>query len=329
MTTKKAAKKAAPKEKKARRGHETPVGEKLNEQQVAEVVRVTAPTAQVQRRSMLVKLTISSWAAQKFDKKVTGEVETAHDVRNVGRFNKQLLAGARDKHKAVLTLIGTARITHYNESLAWDDAGWRLLPSKNFFKYTEAIRKVQSEFEVALKEFLEAYPQAREVARNELKALYNPDDYPSVDALRRRFSFDVGYAPVPEHGDFRLDLPTDQVQDIERKTMDRVQRSITGAMQDAWQRLYEQVDFIFNKLSDKDAVFRDSLVANTRALVDVLGRLNVIDDPALDDMRARVLKLVAYEPDTLRKDQAVRADVAAEAQRIMDAMKDLYNVEAL
>ena len=66
-----------------------------------------------------------------------------------------------------------------------------------------------------------------------------------------------------------------------------------------------------------------TLVTNTTDLIDVLPLLNVTGDPNLTAMVDRLRPLVQHNAKTLRKDEATRQDVAAEAQRIVRALGSL------
>ena len=75
------------------------------------------------------------------------------------------------------------------------------------------------------------------------------------------------------------------------------------------------------KLDDPKAVFRDTLVENTREICSVLTRLNFTDDPNLEAMRQEVEQsLTKHHPDALRNDPDLRRDKAAEAKAIMAKM---------
>jgi hypothetical protein len=74
------------------------------------------------------------------------------------------------------------------------------------------------------------------------------------------------------------------------------------------------------KLADPKAVFRDTMVENTRELCALLPRLNFADDPNLEDLRQQVEGSLLLHPDALRNNPVVRQDKAREAKDIMDKM---------
>jgi len=290
---------------------------------------ITLPTDvdTIHSRAMLVTSHISAWTARKFDRKITDEVNTKHAaVADAGRYNKHLLAGDDAKsYKAVISAATAARNTHYHETLPWTDEGWRLLPSANYFDYCEKMRKCRADFDAAVNAFVAEYPQLRENAKSKLNGMYNERDYPSVSELRRRFDFVIDFSPVPAAEDFRVQLPDDQKASIEAAITSRVEAATQAAMQDAWNRLYERVANIHERLSDPEATFRDSLIEHARYITDVLKRLNVTNDPNLETMRATVQqKLATLDPDTLRTNENARKSAAEAAENIMKQMSAFY-----
>jgi hypothetical protein len=89
-------------------------------------------------------------------------------------------------------------------------------------------------------------------------------------------------------------------------------------------RLRKVVSSIIEKCSSPDAIFRDSLIGNARELCNVLTRLNVTDDPILETLRQQTETLSMVEPETLRRNDDVRAETAKQAQSILDAMTATY-----
>jgi len=92
-------------------------------------------------------------------------------------------------------------------------------------------------------------------------------------------------------------------------------------MDEAWKRLHDRVQHMAEQLADPAAVFRDTLVENTREICAVMSRLNFTDDPNLEAMRLEVEQsLTKHHPDALRNDPDLRRNKAAEANDIMKRM---------
>ena len=131
---------------------------------------------------------------------------------------------------------------------------------------------------------------------------------------------DLAVFPVPSN-DFRVQISDDELSRIQNDVEARVQDAAQQAMQEAWQRLYDRVKHMAEKLADPKAIFRDTLIENTKEVCSVLSRLNFADDPDLEALRQQVEgSLANNHPDSLRNDPDLRRDKAAEAKAIMDKM---------
>ena len=274
-------------------------------------------------RAILVNLGISAWSARKYDRKVTEETNRAHGAdSDAGRYNKNLMPGDAASYKALTQHVAAARQRHYDQSLAWSDKGWRLLPIANYTKYTDTIRADQHLFDSLLDSFVADYPALRAQASVKLNGLFNDDDYPSN--IRKRYDFTLEYSPVPQGGDFRVALSQEEIDAISARTEERVKAAFAEAQNDAVKRLYETLSKIHSRLSMPDGIFRDSLIENAREVADALKRLNLTDDPKLEQYRRQTELLATAEPQTLRDIPEPRIETANRAQEILDAMVGTY-----
>jgi hypothetical protein len=292
--------------------------------------RTTNDDTMIHSRALLVWLTISTWSARRYDRAVSNKVNADYSAStDAGRYNKFLLPGDAPSYKELVTLTSSLRAQHYAHTLAWSDEGWRLLPTANYMDYTKWFREQQTAFNRALDQFARDYPDLRDRASVKLGKLFKSEDYPSVADLRERFSLDVKYSPLPSFGDIRVDLAADQIATIEASVNQNIVDATAIAMRDAWQRLYDVVAHVSERLTDPKAVFRDSLINNAREICDTLSRLNVTNDPQLEQMRQRVSNdLTAFDPDVLRDTPAVRARVASKADDILNAMRGVLGSAA-
>lgn len=310
-------------------------------------------------RAILVSLSISAWSARKYDKKVTKDTNEAHNAsHDAGRYNKMLLPGDASTYKALAQHIAAARLRHTEQTLPWSDEGRRILPIKNFDKYTDITRADQHKFNSLLNDFWHDYPRLREDAKAKLNGMYLESDYP--EDVRGRYSFKVVIDPVPTGSDYRVALPQDDIDHIAATTEERVKQAFADAQADAVKRLYSVVEKIRERLTTKNtctncggkgeavetrkgpekgttvpcwicegvgktnAEYRDTLITNARELCDILTRLNVADDPNLEKARAEVELLAITEPQILREDEKARTNTAKRAQDILDAMTATY-----
>jgi len=274
-------------------------------------------------RAMLASLRISSWSARKYDRKVTQETNAAHGAdADAGRYNKMLLPGDASSYKALTSHIAATRVLHYDQTLAWSDDGWRLLPVANYQKYTDKLRAAKHAYDSLLADFLADYPALQQAAKVKLNDMYRDEDYPADVA--GKYGFAIEYSPVPSGGDFRVQLSQAEIDIIATRTESRVSDAFKDAHRDAVKRLYDCVSRIHERLAQPNAIFRDSLISNATELTDVLSRLNIADDVNLETLRKQTASLATVQPDTLRSDAVTRIQTANAAQGILDTMLSVY-----
>jgi len=276
--------------------------------------------AMLRDNAMIVRLSISTWTARKFDKGVTAKVNSDYAVsESAGRYNKVLIA--KEAIQEITRAVSAARTFHYVNTLPWDDGGGRILPSKNFLTYSKKMRELKELYEKAVRDFLANYDEYRNDSAVKLGKMFNPADYPGKKEIEHKFGFGTDIEPVPSAEDFRVDVSSSDSVKIKKELEARVKDRVVEATKDLYVRLNDVVGKFADKLADKDAIFRDSLIENVVELVNLLPKLNVADDPDLDKLcKETQKKLCAMEPETLRNDPKVRTKATGDAQAILNKM---------
>lgn len=270
-------------------------------------------------RALLVQLSISQWTARKYDKKATRQVAVAfHSFVDQGRYNKALLPmnSLLDNVHKKSTLI---RTKYYENTLPWGIDGTQMLPTANYLAFMSDFRKERDEWNSLVQVFISSYDALKHDAQRVLGQLYDAADYPSMFDVQRKFHMDVAVFPVP-NTDFRVAIGTAELSRIQQDVERRVADAQAKAMQDVWQRLFDRVKHMAEKLADPKAIFRDSMIENAREICSLLPRLNFADDPNLEALRQQVESTLIKHPEALRNDPDLRRDTAAEAKSIMDKM---------
>jgi hypothetical protein len=271
-------------------------------------------------KAMKAKLTIGAWPAFTKDFKATKKTHTDFGASaDAGSYNKRLIAkSAMDK---VNSTVSRLRKKHFDLTLPWGDDGWRLLPSEVYLEYTQTMRQLRTDFETAVAEFLLNYPALQAAAQQRLGRMYDADDYPSVSDLRNKFHFSMKIDPIESAGDFRVELSETEVLKIKAEIEQRSREREANAMKDLWDRLYEVIERMSERLSDEDRKFRDSLVKNILNLTDLLPKMNVTGDRELNALAEQARdRLCTYTPAELRSNKQARKETADAARDLMDTM---------
>jgi hypothetical protein len=278
-------------------------------------------------RAMLVTVNVRRWQAALTDKKVTTEIATTHAVsaKRAGKYRKNAIDVDAPTFKAVASAASELRTQNYFYTLPWSQDGARILTTAVFEEYTLEMRKLRVVFEHAVKDFVDDYPALKNAAKRELNGMYNENDYPTNIAAK--FGVDVSFMPLPDAQDFRASLADGTVQQIRHSIEAELQNTFQVAMREPYERLYSHISRMVERLSDKDGVFRDTLVTGLADLCAILPGLNLSADPKLDDLRKRAERMIAnLNPQDLRDLPAVRRDVARQAAEIQNLMQGYMGV---
>ena len=272
-------------------------------------------------KALLVHLSVSQWVAKKLDKQASEEVARANGaVKGAGRYNKSLLPTC-DTLDRIKSKTSEIRKKFYKNTLPWGIEGTFILPSANYLSFMTDFRNEKAEWERLTEEFFTDYHQSVSDAQRLLGSLHNPVEYPTLEGLRRKFRMELSILPVPTAGDFRVELADEEYSSIQSEIEQRVADSSKAAMSEVWQRLYDKVEWLAERLSDPKNAFHDGTYQDAKDLCGMLTRLNFTDDPDLESMRREVeQKLVNHHPDALRNDPDLRNDTFDEAKVIMDKM---------
>jgi len=273
--------------------------------------------------AMLIELSISTWTARKLDKRVSQEIDLDKGTKTrAGNYNKNLMAGT-EMLDAIVKYAANVRAWHNKQTLPWSDSGLRLLPMANFMEYKAQLGTLETNYNTLVDRFLTAYPDLVSAAAFTLGTLFDREDYPVVEKVKDKFGFKYFFSPVPVAGDFRVDTHEAALRELHMQYEEEFERRLQGAMKEAWARLYECLDHMKDRLSDdgdKPKIFRDSLVSNAKELIEVLPKLNITNDPKLEQARVDLAQALMGIDDAkeLRDNKTVRQDVRARVDEILN-----------
>jgi hypothetical protein len=276
--------------------------------------------------AMLVELNISVWTANKIDKDASRKVaDDNHTGADAGHFKKNLMAGSHLR-KELADYAAGCRLWHNTRTMPWADRGPRLLPTSLFFDYKTEINARQTYFDSKVSEFLHAYPSLVQTAHNYLGTLFDPADYPDADEVRTKFGFRTVFSPVPAAGDFRIDLPMQEMEAVRQQYEAHADERVAAAMQDQWGKLHGMVSRMSEKLVEPEEEDKrrwyDTFLTNAQEMCSMLTHLNVTRDPSLEAARRDLERAIAgVEIDHIKEDIAVREDVKSK----LDAMLKQYD----
>ena len=287
----------------------------------------TAPT--LASSAMLVELNISNWAGRKKDNRASADVTSQnYAATGVANVNKKLLADNADL-KAIQTHVTAMRNMHAAMTMPWSNSGLRLLPTAQYFKYTGAMSDMENKFWDLVNAFLGKYNDAVIDVQMLLGDLFSRDDYPTAEELQRKYRVHINYMPLPDAGDFRIDISNEALREVKEQYADFYTTQYNTAMNDVWTRLHKALTNMSERLDygskEDKKVFRDSLVGNVNDMVELLRVCNVTSSPQMAQMADKLEEAMAgVTPDGLREDDTFRAETK---RAVDDAIKSLPSLD--
>lgn len=288
-------------------------------------VAYDAPT--MASSAVLVELGISVWTARKKDKRASADVTTrSHAKTGMATVNKKLLDC--DELTALQKFAANTRNSHYAMTLPWSDSGLRMLPTTKYFDYNKAMTELANEFDRLVQAFLDKYQWEINTVQVKLGDLFDPNEYPSVESLHDKFGFRLNYIPLPDAGDFRVDIGQQAADEMRAHYEKFYSAQLERAMTDVWQRTYEVLGRMSERLDYADheqkKVFRDSLVQNVIDLVDIMENMNITNDPTMQLQQRRLKNAIAgITPDALRRDGYLRAETKKAVDDVIASLPSL------
>ena len=273
--------------------------------------------------AVLVELNISVWPASKIDREITDKVNSdAGAVRGASQTKKNLFAGT-SLRKDIEKFAAKVRLYHNQHTLPWADKGERMLPTSLFMDYKTTMSNYENTFNMMCDNFFIEYPHLVADAPTALQGLYKAEDYPAIEEVRTKFGFRRAVKPVPESGDFRLDVPAEDLRELVEEFSVQQDQKLADAMREPWERLHKMLTGMSEKLTDvegEDAKkrYHDTLLTNPIELCGLLTKLNVTNDPKLEEARRQLeLTMLGANIETIKEYAPARSELKAKVDNIL------------
>lgn len=294
-----------------------------------------APT--LSSSAILLDLTISVWNGRKMDKKIAAEVQASKNATSskAATVSKHLFAD-NPRLEAIMSHAAAVRQWVYRVTLPWDDKGYRLVPTVRFFDVTQELEGHKNEFYRLVREFLNHYNNDILAAAFKLGDMFDRSEYPTLEQVERKFRFVDVYNPVPEAGDFRVDLQNDAIKQLQDQYTAAANQRLEDAMRDAWDRLYGTISHIKERLDESTTLddgterkrakpLHQSMLDNAEELCDLLKSLNITQNPDLEAARHKLERAInGTGIKELRESPELRASVRAKMEDIMGMMNPTF-----
>jgi hypothetical protein len=276
--------------------------------------------------AVLVELNVSVWGASKVDRDATDDVNVRNNATaDAAKVYKNLTAGTHLR-KDISDYAAKIRQFHNRQTLPWTHKGARLLPTSHVLEYKQHMNAMERQFNALLHKFYVEYPNIVSQAQTNLRSMFKADDYPTLEEVREKFGYKLVFSPLPEAGDFRLDVANEELRELSLSYEADYNERLAKAMREPWERLHETLSHLSTKLTDAEdgseevkRRYHDSLVTNAQSLCELLTKLNITNDPKLEEARRSLeLTMLGVDIDSIKESPEVRHSVKSRVDAILE-----------
>ena len=276
----------------------------------------TFNVASISSSAVLVSLNISVWTGRKLDKQVSAEIDADKHTRvRAGNYHKNLMAGVRELEDVGKFAADTRNWFAYR-TLPWGNEGTKIVDTASLFDFKHELSERERDFWVLVDAFEQTYNTAVQAAQFKLGSLFNADEYPPVDVIRSKFGFRYYFSPVPEAGDFRVDIGAQGLEELREQFNVAKNDAVNSAMADMWNRIREVTERLSRQLrveKDEKGKLYQSTLDGAFALCDMMRVMNLTQDPEMENTRKYLVSLLhGIDLKELKKDDGARIAVKQE-----------------
>ena len=269
-------------------------------------------------RAMIVRLVVSKFINSVQGNDLAAKLDAEYNATKATRVTKRLVS--EDTCQGFKSARNTLHALWYRYTLPWGDNGQRIMTAEAYMEFAKEYAKAEAQFMQEAEKFIANFDSYKEQAKQWRGDLYREEEYPSAEALRKRFAVKLDISPVPDQGDFRVALSDDERAKIQDKIAAAQTAMVDHAQQELWQTLQGSVNDLIERLSDTDAKNYTKLFNSIKDLVQRLPLLNVKQDPAIQAMGEQLLaKLEQIDLDTVNKTKDKQPDEINEMQKARQA----------
>ena len=238
---------------------------------------------------------------------------------------KRLLDTKHDAYKAVTSL--KSQITRFwkDNSLAYPEAGIRLIRQNRIEEFQETFDDFKAQLEAAVRRLDDHYHDLKDAARIRLGHLFDLGDYPS--SLCNEFDMAWDF-PSVESPDYLRQLNPELYAEQSQRVAERFDRAVEIAEQAFIEQLDQLVNHLAERLSgsedSKPKIFRDSAVQNFREFFSRFRELNVGSNEQLDELVQRCEQIISgVHPQQLRDNESLRRSLATNLSTVQSSLDQL------
>ena len=293
-------------------------------------------------KAVLVSPVIRKWNPRKVDKRLVEEVATNYGINSkVVSASKKLVALNEEVFSRIETCDKNIR-NHVFYSVGqgctgfcvpYDHKGKHLLPTELEKSFWDRFNELADKRERLVKQVVDSWEQIVESAEEELKGLFDANDYPSKEEIASKYECRVIRESLPDEAyigknDYQVDDPRygvsqSDVVEVESRTKSQVEQSTEQATTNINVLLTHLTDCLKN-----DKTFRDNSFDKVKNAIDCFGAWNFNNNPDLAEANTILVDAVSKinGADDLRKDSTKVDEFVEASDKASEILNNLDGV---
>lgn len=273
-------------------------------------------------KALLARINISCWNGIIQDKTITEDINSSKGIKGKrGSFSKKIMQG--EKLNAVINLQQKLRKFLADNSLPWDDNGWRLIKATDFITLKQKIDDMTAEFNKAVKNFIDNYDSIKLEDLNFLGTSYNKDDYPSVGELSSKFEVRMGYDKVSD-SDFRnFGYDAKIIEEMEKSQLAEFEQRLNSGKVEILNRVREEIAHFIERLNKGS--FKKNTIDNIHESLANLRNLNITEDSTIDQLADLISNIMPTDAEEVRDSEQKQTEAKEVCKTSIEAIDELIN----
>ena len=267
------------------------------------------------KRAVLMRLTKGMPGEFRQDKTLTEQVKKEHNLgKKSGKWEKALFP---PEALAPIKSLDAEADKYHNAVTLPFDKGTGILPAVLIEPYSQKMLEFKSRRKHLVDtHFLANYAKWIDWAVHEHNGTFDTSNYPPRDQMGEKFYFRTEPVPVPDSTHFESNVTSLLGLDAESVNI-RVEDATKEAQRVLLSRMIEPLTHMANKLKeDKPKIF-ETMITNIAEIAELVPKLNLTDDPALNQFAADMERLAKTDTDLLRESKVERTQRQQEAEALM------------
>ena len=275
---------------------------------------------------ILVRVSFGKFAPKIQNKKAAAEYAAQHGSAN-DMHKAHMLLVSEEHTKPIQAFENYVRSNVVNVlTIPWDRGGSSLLPARCIDKFMSQISKLRYEHDALVADWLGKYDEIIEEARAKLNGDFDASRYPSREEVSKKFTMTVSYSPLPDSGDYRIDVSKELMEEVASQTKRDAEARFDAARVELRQRLVDKLEHLADRckaINDNDkAKWYESNLSNLEELIELMPDMMLGDDPELEAALADARKIIRnVDSDTIKASETVRNDIRKRAADIVSSLQ--------